>query len=44
MMQNNDKKTVVITGGIGTGKSTAVDIIKNFGFRVLDSDKIVHEG
>lgn len=44
MMQNNAKKTVVITGGIGTGKSTAVDIIKNLGFRVLDSDKIVHEG
>lgn len=42
MMQN--KRVVVITGGIGTGKSTAVSIIKKLGFHVLDSDKIVHEG
>lgn len=42
MMQN--KRVIVITGSIGTGKSTAVNIIKNFGFIVLDSDKIVHEG
>ncbi len=38
------KRVIVITGGIGTGKSTAVSIIKNFGFKVIDSDKIVHEG
>ncbi|NLK65594.1 MAG: dephospho-CoA kinase [Tissierellia bacterium] len=43
MMQNRPK-VIVITGGIGTGKSTAVEIIKEFGFTVLDSDKIVHEG
>lgn len=42
MKQN--KKVIVITGSIGTGKSTAVDIIKNLGFRVYDSDKIVHDG
>ncbi len=42
MMQN--KKVIVITGSIGTGKSTAVNIIKELGFIVLDSDKIVHEG
>lgn len=45
MKQNSGKKRViVITGGIGTGKSTVVNIIKNLGFLVLDSDKLVHEG
>ena len=43
MMQNRPY-VIVITGGIGTGKSTAVDIIREYGFRVLDSDKIVHQG
>lgn len=38
------KKVIVITGSIGTGKSAAVDILKKMGFKVLDSDKIVHEG
>lgn len=42
MKQN--KRVIVITGSIGTGKSTAINIIKNLGFKVLDSDKIVHEG
>ena len=39
-----NKRVIVITGGIGTGKSTAVGIIKSLGFRVVDSDKIVHDG
>jgi dephospho-CoA kinase len=43
-MKQNRPKVIVITGSIGTGKSTAVDIIREFGFTVLDSDKIVHEG
>ena len=43
-MKRNRPKVIVITGGIGTGKSTAVDIIRDMGFTVLDSDKIVHEG
>lgn len=42
MMQN--KRVIVITGSIGTGKSAAVNIIKSLGFHVLDSDNIVHEG
>lgn len=44
MKQNKAKKVIVITGSIGTGKSTAVGVIKSLGFQVLDSDKIVHEG
>ncbi len=43
-MKQNKKTVIVITGSIGTGKSTAVNIIKKLGFRVFDSDKIVHEG
>lgn len=43
-MKQNNPKVIVITGSIGTGKSTVVNIIKNMGFVVLDSDKIVHEG
>lgn len=43
MMQNN-KKVIIVTGGIGTGKSTAVNILKEMGYKVLDSDRIVHEG
>lgn len=42
MMQN--KRVIVITGGIGTGKSAAVNVLKKLGFYILDSDKIVHEG
>lgn len=44
MKQNNEPYVIIITGGIGTGKSTAVNIIKEIGYTVLDSDKIVHEG
>lgn len=43
-MTQNRPKIIVITGGIGTGKSTVVNIITELGFTVLDSDKIVHEG
>lgn len=44
MMQNNKTRVIIITGSIGTGKSTAVNILKQMGYQVLDSDKIVHEG
>jgi len=44
MKQNNEPYVIIITGSIGTGKSTAVDIIKKLGYEVLDSDKIVHDG
>jgi len=44
MMQNKKPHVIIITGSIGTGKSTAVNILKQKGFQVLDSDKIVHEG
>lgn len=36
-------KIIAITGGIGSGKSTALDVIKSAGFNVLSSDGIVSE-
>ena len=41
MRQN--KKIIVITGGIASGKSTASAYIREKGYTVLDSDEIVHE-
>lgn len=32
----------VLTGGIGTGKSTAANLLSLYGYHVLDADKIVH--
>ena len=41
MMQNRTY-IGVITGGIATGKSTVCDMLREKGFKVVDSDKIVH--
>jgi len=35
--------SIVITGGIATGKSTVSKIFKEFGFEVVDADKIAHK-
>ena len=43
-MNEINPKIIIITGSIGTGKSAASKIIKKYGFSVLDSDEIVHEG
>lgn len=40
MIQN--KNIIVITGGIATGKSTVTNHIRERGYEVIDSDKIVH--
>jgi dephospho-CoA kinase len=37
------KFAVALTGGIGTGKSSAVSLFKLQGFRVIDADSIAHE-
>ena len=34
---------VVLTGGIATGKSTVANFFKEFGFKIIDADKIAHE-
>ena len=41
MMQNNFK--IEITGGIGSGKSTTVNIIKDLGYPVFSCDQITAE-
>ncbi len=37
------KYAVVLTGGIATGKSTVANIFREFGFKIIDADKIAHE-
>jgi dephospho-CoA kinase len=41
MKQN--KKIIVLTGGIASGKSTVGKILKDRGYEVVESDKIVHK-
>jgi dephospho-CoA kinase len=37
------KYAIALTGGISTGKSSAVDILKQNGFHVIDADSITHK-
>ena len=32
-----------LTGGIASGKSTVVEIIKDAGYKVIDADQLVHD-
>ena len=34
---------IILTGGIGTGKSSAAEIFKELGYRVIDADTIAHK-
>jgi len=43
-MNQNKPYVVVITGGIATGKSEASKYLRELGYTLLDSDRIVHEG
>jgi dephospho-CoA kinase len=36
-------KILGLTGGIGSGKSTAAQILSEFGAKVIDADKVAHE-
>ena len=38
-----EKKLIALTGGIGSGKSTALQILGELGYKTLTSDKIVSE-
>ena len=42
-MKPNNYKTIGITGGIATGKSTVTNIIKKTGYIVIDADKIARD-
>jgi len=37
------KYAIVLTGSISTGKSSAVDLLKQTGFHVVDADSIAHQ-
>lgn len=39
----NKMKTIGLTGGIGAGKSTVTEILKNEGYPVIDADRISRE-
>ena len=36
-------KIIALTGGIGSGKTSALDVLSTAGYPVLSSDEIVHE-
>jgi dephospho-CoA kinase len=36
-------KVIGLTGGIGSGKSTAAHILAEYGAKVIDADKVAHE-
>lgn len=42
-MKQNKTYIVAVTGGIATGKSTAINYIKLRGYKVIDFDEISHE-
>jgi dephospho-CoA kinase len=37
------KNAIVVTGGIGTGKSTVCSLLNLYGFKIIDADKITAE-
>ena len=42
-MKQNFSNAIAITGGIATGKSTACNILRLYGYSIIDMDKISHE-
>ena len=36
------KNAIVVTGGIGTGKSTVCSLLRLYGFKIIDADAITH--
>jgi len=39
-MENKFKNAIVLTGGIGTGKSTVASFLKLYGYKIIDADEI----
>ncbi len=42
-MLSDFKNAIVLTGGIGTGKSTVASFLKMYGYKIIDADKISKE-
>ena len=43
MKSEKFKNAIVLTGGIGTGKSTVASFLKMYGYKIIDADKISKE-
>ena len=43
MKSEKFSNAIVLTGGIGTGKSTVASFLKMFGYKIIDADKISKE-
>jgi dephospho-CoA kinase len=43
MKNEKFKNAIVLTGGIGTGKSTVASFLKMFGYKIIDADAISKE-
>ncbi len=43
MKNETFKNAIVLTGGIGTGKSTVASFLKMFGYKIIDADEISKE-
>ncbi len=39
-MLSKYKNAIILTGGIGTGKSTVATLLKLYGYKIIDADKI----
>ena len=42
-MTQSNFKIIGLTGGIATGKSTVANIIKGYGYKVIDADEIARD-
>jgi dephospho-CoA kinase len=42
-MSSEFKNAIILTGGIGTGKSTTASLLKLYGYKIIDADKISKE-
>jgi len=42
-MKSDLKSSIIITGGIATGKSTVCKLLRDAGLKIVDADKIAHE-
>ena len=43
MSSLSETMIIGLTGGIASGKSTVVEMIKEAGYKVIDADQLVHD-
>jgi dephospho-CoA kinase len=42
MKREDFKHAIALTGGIATGKSTVCDMLRSYGYEIIDADKVAH--